>query len=129
MEQPPITSSSSAAPTVQTSSPATTPLSSSAASPHVFSSPAVAGEHTLFNPHNTPFLQPESDAASVSTAAAIISLSHTHQVISLKLTNTNYLYWRMHMMSYLLGQGVFDFVDGSNTCPSPHVLAADGTSL
>jgi len=32
-------------------------------------------------------------------------------------------------MLYLLGQGVFGFVDGSNTCPSPHVLAADGTSL
>jgi hypothetical protein len=77
MEQPPITSFSSAAPTVQTSSPATTPLSSSAASPHVFSSPVVAGEHTLFNPHNTPFLQPESDAASVSAAAAIISFSHS----------------------------------------------------
>jgi hypothetical protein len=35
----------------------------------------------------------------------------------------------MQMMPYLLGQGVFDFVDGSNTCPSPHVLVADGTSL
>ena len=129
MEQPPITSSSSAAPTVQTSSPATTPLSSSAASPHVFSSPAVAGEHTLFNPHNTPFLQLASDVTSVFAATAIISFSHTHQVISLKLANTNYLYWCMQMMSYLLGQQVFGFVDGSNTCPSPHVLAADGTSL
>ena len=129
MEQSPITSSSSAAPLVQTSSPVATPLSSSAASPLVFSSPTVAGEHTLFNPHNTPFLQPMFDAASVSVAVAIISLSHTHQVISLKLTNTNYLYWRMQMMSYLLGQGVFSFVDDSNACPSPHVLAADGTSL
>jgi hypothetical protein len=25
----------------------------------------------------------------------------------LKLTNTNYLYWRMQMKPYLLGQGVF----------------------
>ena len=33
------------------------------------------------------------------------------------------------MKSYLLGQGFFSFVDGSNFCPSPHVLAADGTSL
>jgi hypothetical protein len=73
-------------------------------------------------------LQPASDAASVSVAASIISLSHTHQVILLKLTNTNYLYWRMQMLPYLLGQEVFGFVDGSNTCPSPHVLAEDGTS-
>jgi len=74
-------------------------------------------------------LQPASDEASVSVAASIISLSHTHQVILLKLTNTNYLYWRMQMLPYLLGQEVFGFVDGSNTCPSPHVLAEDGTSL
>ena len=94
MKQPPITSSSSTAPAVQTSSPTAAPLSSSAASPPVFSS-IVASEQTLFNPYNTSFLQPTSDAASISAAASIISLSHTHQVISLKLTNTYYLYWRM----------------------------------
>jgi hypothetical protein len=33
------------------------------------------------------------------------------------------------MKPYLLGQGVFGFVDGSNSCPSPHILAADGVSL
>jgi hypothetical protein len=68
-------------------------------------------------------------AVSVAAATAIISLSHTHQVISLKLTNTNYLYWRMQMKPYLLGQGVFEFVKGSNSCPSSHVLVVDGTSL
>jgi len=125
MEQPPHTSSNSAALAVQlSSSPAVQPfflvappMLSSAASPPGFSS-AMAGEHLL--------LQPTSAA---STAASIISLSHTHQVISLKLTNTNYLYWRMQMLSYLLGQGVFGFVDGSNTCPSTHVLAYDDISL
>jgi hypothetical protein len=81
----------------------------------------MAGERLL--------LQPTSAASAASTAASIISLSHTHQVISLKLTNTNYLYWRMQMLPYLLGQGVFGFVDGSNTCPSTHVLAHDGISL
>ena len=35
----------------------------------------------------------------------------------------------MQMKPYLLGQGVFGFVDGSNSCPSPHILAADGVSL
>jgi hypothetical protein len=81
----------------------------------------MAGEHLL--------LQPTSDAAAVSTTTSIISLSHTHQVISLKLINTNYLYWRMQMLLYLLGQGVFGFVDGSNTCPPSHILARDGISL
>jgi hypothetical protein len=35
----------------------------------------------------------------------------------------------MQMLPYLLGQGVFGFVDGSNTSPSTHVLAHDGISL
>jgi len=35
----------------------------------------------------------------------------------------------MQMLPYLRGQGVFGFVDGSNTCPSTHVLAHDGISL
>jgi len=125
MEQPLHTSSNSIAPAVQLSSSpivqpsslAAPPLLSSAASPLGFSS-AMAGERLL--------LQPTSAA---STAASIISLSHTHQVISLKLTNTNYLYWCLQMLSYLLGQGVFGFVDGSNTSPSTHVLAHDGISL
>jgi hypothetical protein len=30
-------------------------------------------------------------------------LSNTQQIVSLKLTNINYLYWRMQMKSYLLG--------------------------
>jgi len=125
MEQPPHTSLNSAAPAAQLSSSlavqpsflAAPPMLSFAASPPGFSS-AMAGERLL--------LQPTSAA---STATSIISLSHTHQVISLKLINTNYLYWRMQMLLYLLGQGVFDFVDGSNTCPSTHVLARDGISL
>ena len=128
MEQPPHTSLNSAAPVVQLSSSqavqsssfAAPPLLSSAAAPPGFSS-TMAGERLL--------LQPTSAASDVSTAASIISLSHTHQVISLKLTNTNYLYWCIQMLPYLLGQGVFGFVDGSNTCPSTHVLAHDGISL
>jgi len=53
---------------------------------------------------------------------AIVPLSNTHQVVSLKLTNTNYLYWRMQMKPYLLGQGVFHFVDGSVPCPPSHIF-------
>jgi hypothetical protein len=82
-----------------------------------------------FNPNNAPLLPASSAEATAASAMAIVSISHTHQVISLKLTNTNYLYWRIQMKPYLLGQGVFGFVDGSNSCPSPHILAADGVSL
>jgi len=41
--------------------------------------------------------------------AAVVPLSNTHQVISLKVTNNNYLYWRMQMKPYLLGKGVYAF--------------------
>ena len=59
----------------------------------------------------------------------IIALSNTQQVVSLKLTNTNYLYWRMQMKPYLLSQGVFCFVDGSMSCPPSHVFySSDGSS-
>ncbi|XP_073262717.1 uncharacterized protein [Populus alba] len=88
-------------------------------------------DNPLLNPDNAPLL-PSSSAeitAASASAVAIVSLSHTHQVISMKLTNTNYLYWRMQMKPYLLGQGVFGFVDGSNSCPSPHIPAADGATL
>ena len=125
MEQPPYTSLNSVAPAVQLSfSPTVQPsflaapplLSSAASLPRFFS--AMAGERLLLHP-----------TFATSTAANIISLSHTHQVISLKLTNINYLYWRMQILPYLLGQGVFGFVDGSNTSPSTHILAHDGISL
>jgi hypothetical protein len=53
---------------------------------------------------------------------AIVPLANTHQVVSLKLTNTNYLYWRMQMKPYLLGQGVFHFVDGSVPCPPSYIF-------
>jgi len=36
--------------------------------------------------------------------------------------NTNYLYWRMQMKPYLLGQGVFHFVDGLVSCHPSHIF-------
>jgi len=58
----------------------------------------------------------------------IVALSNIHQVVSLKLTNINYLYWQMQMKRYLLGQGVFHFVNGSITCPSSHVFDSSAGS-
>jgi hypothetical protein len=60
----------------------------------------------------------------VSPTPAIISLPNTQQVMSLKLSNTNFLYWRMQMKSFLLGQGVYSFVDGTSTCPPSHLESA-----
>ena len=63
---------------------------------------------------------PLSISAAPAAPPTIIPLSNTQHVINLKLTNTNYLFWRMQMKPYLIGQGVFSFVDGSTMCPSPH---------
>jgi len=54
---------------------------------------------------------------------ALIPLSNTQHVINLKLTNNNYLFWHMQMKPYLIGQGVFLFVDGSTPYPSLHDLS------
>jgi uncharacterized integral membrane protein len=59
-------------------------------------------------------------ATASTTKTIIIPLFNTQQVINLKLTNTNYLFWHMQMKPYLIGQGVFSFVDGSTVCPSPY---------
>ena len=120
-------SPSAAVPVVPSSSLAATPLSSSA-SVLQWPQPTDVG-HALFNPNNAPLLPPFFAEATAASAVANVSLSHTHQVIFLKLTNTNYLYWRMQMKLCLLGQGVFGFVDGSNSCLSPYIPAADGVSL
>jgi hypothetical protein len=112
---------------VPSSFPAATPPSSSA-SVLQWPQPTDVG-HAFFNRNDAPLLPPSFAKATTASAMAIVSLSHTHQVIFLKLTNTNYLYWRMQMKPYLLGQEVFSFVDGSNSCPSPHIPAADGVSL
>ena len=65
----------------------------------------------------------------VSTpTASIISLPNTKQVMSLKLFNTNFLYWRMQMEPFLLGQGVYFFVDGTSSCPPSHLESVVASS-
>jgi hypothetical protein len=69
-------------------------------------------------------------ASSVPAApTTIIPLSNTQQVINLKLTNTNYLFWRIQMKLYLIGQGLFFFVNGSTMCPSPHSDVSDTSTI
>jgi hypothetical protein len=59
-----------------------------------------------------------------AATSVLITLSNTQQVIYLKLTNIDYLFWHMQMKSYLIGQRVFSFVDGSTTCPFSHDLSS-----
>ncbi|XP_019180218.1 PREDICTED: uncharacterized protein LOC109175409 [Ipomoea nil] len=46
------------------------------------------------------------------------SLSSAHHFVSIKLTAHNYLFWRTQMLSFLEGQGLLGFVDGTLPCPT-----------
>jgi hypothetical protein len=99
--------------------------------PHIFSSPSALESSSIAAVQPTsPIVAAVTLATIEASIASIVSLTNTHQVISLKLTNTNYFYWRMQMKSYPLGQGVFLFVDGSlSSPPPPHMVVADGSSF
>jgi len=113
------------------------PLSTGGAAQPASHPQAAAGG--IFSPQQQPPLAEHvSDSSSQVSAVplplmgthtpAIVPLSNTHQVVSLKLMNTNYLYWRMQMKPYLLGQGVFHFIDGSVSCPPSHIFDSSAGS-
>jgi hypothetical protein len=97
--------------------------------PSVF---AVAG--TTVNPSspntNVNPSSPNINAVMLPSTAttAVIPLSNTQQVINLILTNSNYLFWRIQMKSYIIGPGVFSFIDGSHSCPSLLDLSSHSTT-
>ena len=76
----------------------------------------------------TASIVPMHSSLDTMNRSAIIPLSNTQQVISLRLSNTNFLYWRMQMKPFLLGQGVYSFVDGTSPCPPSHLISTT-TSL
>ncbi|GAV63712.1 UBN2_3 domain-containing protein, partial [Cephalotus follicularis] len=47
-----------------------------------------------------------------------------HHLLSIKLTETNYLSWKTQMLSFLRGQKLYGFVDGSTPCPPSSDTAA-----
>jgi hypothetical protein len=102
------------------------------------SHPQVAASGVFSPQQQPPLAEHVSDSSSQVSAvplplmgthtSAIVPLSNTHQVVSLKLMNTNYLYWRMQKKPYLLGQGVFHFVDDSVPCPPSHIFDSSASS-
>jgi len=102
------------------------------------SHPQAAAAGAFSSPQQPPLAELVSDSSSQvpviplplmgTHTTTIVPLANTHQVVSLKLTNTNYLYWRMQTKPYLLGQGVFHFVDGSVPCPPSHIFDSSAGS-
>ncbi|XP_019153469.1 PREDICTED: uncharacterized protein LOC109149931 [Ipomoea nil] len=63
---------------------------------------------------------------SVSSPNPPNSLPSAHHFVSLKLTHTNYLYWRTQIIPFLRGQRLLGFIDGSRPCPSPVIDTSTG---
>lgn len=56
-------------------------------------------------------------------------ISQTHVYLpTILLDETNYPTWLFRLQSFLRGQNLYEFVDGSVSCPSQYVLDADGTT-
>ncbi|XP_019159683.1 PREDICTED: uncharacterized protein LOC109156286 [Ipomoea nil] len=53
----------------------------------------------------------------VSPPTTTLSLSAAHHFVSVKLTSRNYLFLRTQLVSFLSGQGLLGFVDGTYPCP------------
>lgn len=63
--------------------------------------------------------------SNTTVASPFPSLTNASHFLSLKLTNTNYLYWKTQLLPYLRGQRLIGFVDGSNPCPPATKLEND----
>ncbi|CAB4278991.1 unnamed protein product [Prunus armeniaca] len=54
-----------------------------------------------------------------SSSVPTISIPNISHLVSVKLSDTNYLVWESQVQPFLLGQNLWRFVDGSHPCPSP----------
>ncbi|KAL3373411.1 hypothetical protein AABB24_005414 [Solanum stoloniferum] len=74
----------------------------------------------------------DSSSTSQTTAMAQASnpspspLNNAHHFISIKLTSSNYLFWKTQVCSFLRGQELFGYVDGSYVCPPSHMAGKNG---
>lgn len=61
---------------------------------------------------------------STSTSPILSSLPH---LVTVKLTNDNYLLWRTQLLPYFHGQRLFGYIDGSTPCLAK--LQSDGVTM
>ncbi|KAI8530452.1 hypothetical protein RHMOL_Rhmol11G0059400 [Rhododendron molle] len=61
-------------------------------------------------------------------ASSSSSFPNAHHFLSLKLTHTNYLFWKTQITPYLRGQHLLGYADGTYPCP-PKSISVDGASI
>uniref|UniRef100_A0A2N9HGH7 CCHC-type domain-containing protein n=1 Tax=Fagus sylvatica TaxID=28930 RepID=A0A2N9HGH7_FAGSY len=68
-------------------------------------------------------------ASPTSTPIIPHSLTQVHHLITIKLTQDNYLLWKAQIVPYLKGQHLFGFLDGTRLAPLPVLTTtADGAA-
>ncbi|CAN1177563.1 Retrovirus-related Pol polyprotein from transposon RE2, partial [Linum perenne] len=55
--------------------------------------------------------------------------SNISTLVSIKLTETNYLLWKSKIQPFLIGQNLWPFVDGSFPCPPQFIPSYDGKTM
>ncbi|XP_019150942.1 PREDICTED: uncharacterized protein LOC109147741 [Ipomoea nil] len=55
-------------------------------------------------------------------------LQQAHHYVSIKLTATNYLFWRAQLVPFLGGQNLYGCVDGTNACPPEFLGSSTSTA-
>jgi hypothetical protein len=69
--------------------------------------------------------EPELFFPMASNSVPTISIPNISHLVSVKLSDTNYLVWESQVKPFLLGQNLWRFIDGSHPCPSPILLPSD----
>lgn len=57
------------------------------------------------------------------------SIQNISTLVSIKLTETNYLLWKGQIQPFLIGPNLWPFVDGSFPCPPPFFPSYDGKTM
>jgi hypothetical protein len=69
--------------------------------------------------------EPELFFPMASNSVPTISIPNISHLVSVKLSDTNYLVWESQVKPFLLGQNLWHFIDGSHPCPSPILFPSD----
>ncbi|XP_019179907.1 PREDICTED: uncharacterized protein LOC109175113 [Ipomoea nil] len=66
-------------------------------------------------------------AVTVSEQRSSSMLQQAHHYVTLKLSSSNFLFWKAQLVPFLRSQSLYGYVDGTHQCP-PVFLAASSTA-
>lgn len=80
-------------------------------------------EGSLSSPSNTSLTTITPTNTSNRPAQSLLSTAH--HFLTLKLTQTNFLFWKTPLLPFLHGQSLIGFIDGTRPCP-PAEISVEG---